>query len=179
MLWLTYEHMKTLPPSLPFSRYYRLIYSTALLFSKAAGMLNTALAWTLIPHCLLICTKNLEMDDSKGGSRLCGKVITQWCKAGPRWGFSTSSKGNEILIWVLFHFYPPQASSFPSILPITRFINVILDIICIMYVRDLYGWPDFALVSRSDKVSLTQRPTKPSVWPEIFEKNFTDVSKCS
>ncbi len=34
-----------------------------------------------------------------------------------------------------FTFFPPQA----SILPITRFINVILQIVCIMYVRDLHG----------------------------------------
>lgn len=64
-------------------------------------------------------------------------------------------KEMKYLFEFCFTFNPPQASSFPSILPITRFINVILDIICIMYVRDLYGWPDFALVSRSDKVSLT------------------------
>lgn len=135
-------------------------------------MLNTFLAWTLIPHCLLICTKDLQMDESKGGGwRLCGKVITRWCKAGIPRGFSTSSKGNEILIWFLFHFFPEQPPSLP-ILPIIRFINVILEIVCIMYVRDLRGWPDFGPVSRSDIVNLTRRACESLVWPRGLKRIY-------
>lgn len=54
-------------------------------------------------------------------------------------------------------FFLPQAASFSSILPITRFIHVILNIVCIIYVRDLHGWPDSGSVSKSDIISLTPR----------------------
>lgn len=69
-----------------------------------------------------------------------------------------------------FAFFPPQAASFPSILPITRFINVILKIVCIMYDRDLCGWPDFGSASKSDKA-------RPRLDPEDWIGS-TDVSDC-
>lgn len=121
---------------------WRRIKGQLLLCSEGDTTFNT-LAWTLIPHCLLICTKYLQMDESKGGRGLCGKVITPWCKAGARRGsfhFTFKRKWNSDF---RFTFPPPSATAFPSLPPFTRFINVILQIVCIWHVRDLHGWPKF------------------------------------
>lgn len=109
-----------LPQSLCLSS-WQMIKWQLLLCSEGDSVLNTSLAWTLIPHCLFIWTKDLQTYrwmSLKGEWRLCGKVIIWWCKAGACWGFSTSSKGNEILIWFLFHFFsslkqPPFLPSCP------------------------------------------------------------------
>lgn len=150
---------------------------------EGVRMLNASLAWTLIPHCLLICTKDLQMDESEGGRRLRGKVITRWCKAGACRGFATTVQNK---MKYSFQFCPTfflQAASFPSISPLSRFINVILDIICIMYVWDLHAWAGFGPVSSSDIVNLTHRAAEPCVWPRRCELpmclNVLKITNCS
>lgn len=53
--------------------------------------------------------------------------------------------------------------------PFARFINVILDIIYIMYVRDLHARPHFGSVSRPDTASVTRGAAEPWVWPRRCE----------
>lgn len=73
--------------------------------------------------------------------------------------------------------FSPQATSFSSILPLTRFMTVILEIILIIYVRDLHCRPEFGLMSRSDLIILTQRAFKAQIWPRGLKKDLL-VRKC-
>lgn len=111
--------------------------SVRLLWSEVDSICKTSRWYEL--WSLSVCLSALKTYSTSGWfqreeRRLCGKVITCWCKAGALQGFSASSKGNKILIRFLLHFSLSHAAPFPSILPITRFINVILKIICLMYV---------------------------------------------
>lgn len=61
----------TAPISPPCLSSWQVIKWQLLLCSEGDSMLNTSPPWPLIPHCLLICTKDPQMDESEGGDEGC------------------------------------------------------------------------------------------------------------
>lgn len=129
-----------------------------------------------------------EFRRGRGDWRQSGKVITRWCKADARRGFTSGWEGNEILIWIFSFTFAVAMQPQPRQPPTSKscllpdLLMLFFELVCIMYgrfwsgVKAWHGRPD----SKSRWVPGLTRRIKRDPWtcPNVLKMTNCTSPPC-